>query len=128
MKGNKRIWNISRRYQPSLFDYDRAIARDRRERAIKKVEENARPEWKDIAYESLLKTAGDLNYLIVDEVWKRMPRGYSTHENRAMGAVMRRALADGVISKTEQYRPSAKASSHGAIRSVWKSEIYGGSS
>jgi len=108
--------------QPSLFDYDRERARVSREEGIKKVEEHADPDWKDIAYEAVLRTSRDLDSFIVDEVWKRMPRGFSTHENRAMGAVIRRAVSRGVISKTSEYRPSSKTSSHGAMRVVWKSK------
>jgi len=109
--------------QPSLFDYDRDKARLARESAIKRVGDNAEHDWKDVAYESVLRTASELDSFIVDEVWKRMPKGYSTHENRAMGAIIRKAVSDGVIAKTDQYRPSAKKSSHGAIRSVWRSLI-----
>ena len=107
--------------QPSLFDYDREKARTSREQAIKTAGDHADTDWKEIAYEAVLRTARDLDSFIVDEVWKRMPRGFSTHENRAMGAVIRRAVSKGVISKTSHYIPSTKTSSHGAMRVVWKS-------
>ena len=108
--------------QLNIFDYAESL--NRREMAIAQVDQNAEPEWKDVALKALYEVALTRRTFIVDEIWKEMPDDITTGENRAMGAVVRRGLGRGWIEGTEQYAPSRKVTSHGVPRQVWRSLIY----
>lgn len=57
-----------------------------------------------------------------DDVWARLDRmGTSTHEPRAMGAVMRRAKTAGLCQPTDEYRPSVRPEHHRGPVRVWVS-------
>ena len=88
-----------------------------------RVERNAHEEWKDAALEAVYQAALVNRKFIVDEVWRYMPPDVSTHELRAMGAVMKKAAKAGWIIGTGEYEPSAKVSTHKGLRHVWQSLI-----
>lgn len=49
----------------------------------------------------------------------------ATPDNRALGAVMRRAATDGLIAATNELRPSQRVSLHGSPRRIWRSLVFG---
>lgn len=104
--------------QPTLDD-----ALEARDRALHLVSDHADPEWLAEALEAVYRTAERLPYFHVDSVW--LDAGLTTTvENRAMGAVMRRAARLGWISKTD--RVAASARSHGSGKPIWFSHLFVG--
>lgn len=94
-----------------------------RDNAIEQVDGNAEAEWKDIAYEAVVRTARALPEFISDDVWE-VGELESTREDRALGPVLRRAARDAVAVKTDRVRPSVR--SHLSGKPVWRSLIYRG--
>jgi hypothetical protein len=91
-----------------------------RDEAIQRVDEHADPDWKDHAYDLVVRTAGELYEFTQDDVWDRGLQ--PTRENRALGPVFLRAARAGVCEKTDRVRPSAR--SHGSGKPVWRSLIH----
>lgn len=94
-----------------------------RDEALFNVENAAESDWIELAYQALLLTARTLRWFICDDVWDigGLP---PTRENRALGAVFKRAKRDGVIVMTGDSRPSVR--SHLTGKPVWLSLIYKG--
>ena len=105
------------------FNFDPVRSAQARDEAMVRVERNAHEEWKDVALEAVYQAALVNGKFIVDEVWRYMPPDVSTHELRAMGAVMKKAAKAGWITGTGEYRPSAKVTTHKGLRHVWRSLI-----
>lgn len=62
-----------------------------------------------------------------DDVWARMVDAGGvppTHDNRALGAVMRWAASDGLIAATDRVRPSSRVRLHGSPRRIWRSLVH----
>ena len=98
-----------------------------RDSAMAQVEDRAGEEWNEAALRAVRRTAEQMYELIVDDVWERMPTSVApTHDLRAMGPVMIRALNAGWIAKTETYRHSKKLTSHGVPRRLWRSRLVEG--
>ena len=104
------------------LDFDSEAARKARDRALKTVEENASETWKVRASDAVFDCALKYDLFIVDQVWQQLEEGdMPGNDNRAMGAVMRRAVKEGFIAPTEMYRPSDRVTSHKVPRRIWKS-------
>lgn len=104
----------------TLFDF--LAAEEERDKALARVESHADEEWKKIA----LKVVGDLaanqSELTTDDVWLVLSEhDCATHEPRALGAVMRRAAAVGIIERTDVTRRSIRSTRHRGDVRVWKS-------
>lgn len=105
----------------SLFD-EAGAARDE---ALARVEEHADPDWKDTARRIILaiSAGGEFD---TDHVWKGLAAaGVTTHEPRALGAVMRRLATEGEIRKAGTYRPSTRAECKARPIAVWVRCGYG---
>ena len=107
--------------QPSLFDEPLAIALA--EEAIERVGLNADQLW---AHEAL-KVVGMLSIerhdFTTDDVWEWMNQlhpSMTTHEPRAMGAVMRRASQMRLCVPTERYAKSMRPECHRRPIRVWQ--------
>lgn len=92
-----------------------------RDAALRRVDEHADPEWKDRALAAVRRTCEALPDFVVDDVWSTGGLE-STREDRALGAVMRRAAKLGWMERTDRVRPSVR--SHGSPKPVWKSNLY----
>ena len=103
------------------FDIDSATRA--KQEAITRADDSAHKEWRDAALEAVFLTAFDHSHFIVDEVWPYIGQGYETHELRAMGAVMRKAVKIGWIEPTENFILSSRVTSHRNPRRVWKSRV-----
>lgn len=100
------------------------------EAAIKRAGDHANDRWKIAAMRALIAAASDLDTLTIDDVWERLtPTGHVTHENRAMGAIMKRGAALGYIEATTEHRPLRRVTErrHGRPVRVWRSLIDAGS-
>lgn len=110
--------------QPSIFDAPAAIAA--RDDAIDRADTYADDAWKRAAIASLRRVAQRTELFIVDELWAEMEAahpGLTTHEPRALGAVMLAAQKRGWIEQTDSYAPSSRPSCHRNPRKVWRSKI-----
>lgn len=95
-----------------------------RDAAINAVEVGANETFKQAAYEALCNTALTKPVFLVDDVWMAMGLDApQTHEKRAMGAVILRAVREGVIRKTGQMRPSAQPQCHANPRTEWTAAV-----
>lgn len=90
--------------------------------AINKVQRNADPAWLASAYSVLRDLCARQFYCNSDQVWAALEaRGVSTpHEPRALGAVMRQGVRDGLIEATGEWVPSERAECHGRPIQKWK--------
>lgn len=107
--------------------FDRESARSARDHAIARVERHADDGFNDAALGAIVRVAQRDERFIVDAVWQELARTdaqLSTHERRAMGAVMLRAARENVIAPTEDFRASAQRHCHANPRRVWRSLIW----
>lgn len=105
--------------QHSIFDSGAAAVAT--EDAIDRVDAHADPEWSNRALEAVRRVALRKSSFIVDEVWHEL--GEEPVEPRAMGPVMRRAAAKGLIARTERYQESERVTAHRNPRRIWQSLI-----
>lgn len=92
--------------QPALWD-----------ETIKKAGENANAEWWTQAVRAVQHVAGTRSRFTTDDVWELLDA--STHEHRAMGAVMRHARSMGWCTPSREYQPSTRDVAHGRPVRVW---------
>lgn len=116
----------------SLFDVPASVkttgtkrAQVERDNALGQVDRAADPEWRDDAYDAVVRTARALPEFISDDVWTTGGLT-STKEDRALGPVMVRIARDGIAEKTDRVRPSVR--SHLSGKPVWRSLVYEGAS
>lgn len=97
--------------------FDPVAGEAAKEEAITRVEDHAETSWLAAAWQAVLHvhdSRPDYYRLTSDDVWRAleydgMPE---PHEPRAMGAVMRRAVAEGLLVATPDFRPSDLARNH----------------
>lgn len=87
--------------------------------AILQAAENADQAWADLAFNLLCDWLRTYPTWFCDDFWSVCPE---PREGRALGAVVRKAVAAGLMSKTDVYKPSVR--SHGSPKNVWRSEVY----
>ncbi|MFV8984672.1 hypothetical protein [Serratia fonticola] len=80
--------------------------------------------WAKAAYEVLVKVATLNQEFTPDDIWEAGLEKPS--EARALGGVMRRARAEGLIEKTGRVKPTTQPESHGTDITIWKSNIFTG--
>lgn len=85
-----------------------------KEEAISRVEANASRAWLDEAWMSLRFMCSKFREVTSDLVWIDLHgRGIpDPHEPRAMGPVMRRAVAEGLLRPTSTFEPSEMPQNH----------------
>ena len=106
---------------------DLAHALDAQAEAIARVERNADPDWKARALDAIWGLAFLHPELTSDDVWRVLGEDdATTHEPRALGAMLKKAAGEGWITATDSYRPSARAACHARPVRVWRSLIYRG--
>lgn len=92
-----------------------------RDEALARVEANADVEWKLAAELVVHLLAAQLGTFTSDDVWEGLVDGSaSTHEPRALGAVLKRVAKDGVIAPTDEWRISRRPECHGRPVRVWR--------
>ncbi len=108
--------------QPSLFDEPLAIALA--EEAIKRVGLNANQLWALQALQVVEMLSLTRSDFTTDDVWEWMNQLHptmTTHEPRAMGAVMRKASAKRLCVPTERYVKSLRPECHRRPVPIWQS-------
>lgn len=98
------------------------------EEALARVEQNATDEWLDLAWQTLKKVATENQTFTTDQIWAILDRypNVRTHEPRAMGSIMRKAVKHGWVQKTDRYVSTNRPIAHGKPIAVWQSLAYGG--
>lgn len=94
-----------------------------RDNGIAQAEKNAHEAWKEVALDAIRKTAETRQTFIVDDVWPHV-KDAETHENRAMGALILKAVKEGWIERTDLFSMSYVSRHHCNPRRVWRSLIY----
>lgn len=87
--------------------------------AIQQVEDNADALWLWEAELAVEFVASRNRYFTSDDIWKILET--SPREPRALGAVLRRAQASGVIEPTDTWTQSTRSIAHRRPLRVWKS-------
>jgi hypothetical protein len=123
------VEDILRSYGVPLVHTPHGInaATQARDEAIDRVEKNADPDWAEAAYLACCLVAEDQQFFTTDNVWEKISTAFpqfKTHEPRAMGAVMRRAAKDGVVSPTDEYVRSDRQECHRRPMMRWESLIF----
>ena len=96
-----------------------------KEIAMEQVEENANEEFKRVALKSILSFATNKPYLTANDVWDSLDLlGITTHDNRALGPIFKKAAKDGLIEKTNTTTKSNRCSRHSGDVRVWKSLVF----
>lgn len=89
--------------------------------AIDRVDRNADEEWKREAYEMVCVACSRYTEFTTDTIWSMLARtSLTTHEPRAMGAIMRKAQRDGLIKATGQYTTSTRPECHKRPVMIWE--------
>lgn len=87
----------------------------------------ASPMWGYMAINALKRIATANATLTADDVMHELDGGvFHTRDNRAMGAIMKEAQANGWIRPTDQFVPSTNKRKHQSPTRVWESMIYDG--
>lgn len=109
-----------------LFDPD-AGERAKAE-ALARVEVNADEAWLASAREAVLVTARAVEEFTTDRVWWQLDRWGvpPPREPRAMGAVMRGAVAAGVVRGTDRVVKTSRPEAHKRPIPVWRSLVREG--
>lgn len=112
---------------PRIGEYDARRAAQRAQEGIERAELGAMAhigdDWPLRAYQAV-KIAAERNELfIIDAVWEHVEE---PAEPRAIGGIMRRAMAAGLIEDTGRVEKSARVTAHRNKRTVWKSLVYKG--
>lgn len=125
MTGQLGLFETEAPVEPERGESARDRARRERAEALAQVQRHADEAWRRDAHEALvtyLRTHAEFH---VDDFWAtsglRKPR-----ELRALGPVILKAAAGGLMEKTGRERPSTR--SHLSGKPVWRSLIWAGRS
>ena len=94
---------------------------------LESVYRNADERWKDAAGAAVTSLAKDRQEFTADDVWELIDgTDVGTHENRAMGPVMRAASKAMIIQRTDRTIKTRRPSRNKGDVRVWRSLIYSG--
>lgn len=99
--------------------FDLAEARRARDRAVAAVGDHANDAWMAAARQAALDLAATGSEFTTDDIAQRMPGDVTTHEPRALGAVMQRLSREGAIVPVG-WRGSSSTVCHGRIKRLWR--------
>ena len=90
------------------------------EEAIQQAEAHADKAWLDAARRTVARLAELGIPFTTDAVWEQLDAlDVHTHEPRALGAVMRQAARDGLLTNSGRYVKSTRADCHSRPVPVW---------
>jgi hypothetical protein len=111
----------TKRAKPRSVDAGRAAA----DASIAQVAAAADPTWARLAVLAVVAVATAHEEFTTDDVWTWLEAcSVTTHEPRALGAVMRTKRAKEVATPTERYRPSDRPECHARPVRIWRSKVY----
>jgi len=89
--------------------------------AIGAAGQHADVRWRTLATAAILRLAFQGGSFTTDDVWTVVePFGVTTHDNRALGAVMKAMQRTGLIEATTTFLPSTRAVNHNRPVRVWR--------
>ena len=99
-----------------------------KEDGMARAARNANPLWRAEADRAVLRAARTLPQLTTDDVISLMNPNVSTHENRALGPVMRDAAKANWIEKSTKpnVNCATRKNNHSRPLQVWRSLLYKG--
>ena len=103
--------------------FDPVTAKAVTDEAVERAGAHADAAWLRSALAAVELAARGRSLFTTDDVYEYLEG--STHEPRAMGAVMRKAAAAGLCVATDYYRPSARPAAHQNPKRVWQSLVFG---
>jgi len=77
--------------------------------------------WQLEAIEAVRRLARELCDFTTDEVWERLE--HPPREPRLFGPLMRACERDGIIERTDEFRPSTRQINHGRRQQIWRSRL-----
>jgi len=102
---------------------DRALRA--RDEGMGLVDAHADSEWRHVALGMVYECAAVNRTFTADDVWELIPEYVYTHEPRALGPIMVRAVKEGWIRASGNFQPSKRESRHACPVRVWVSKIHG---
>ena len=109
--------------EPMTFDFDATTAEELKRDGMQRAEDHAEDYWKSAAQSAIRAAACELDLITASDVWDRISPDFATHENRALGALMRKAAQDGWIEATPDWKTTGRAVSHNRPMRVWRSKL-----
>ena len=94
-----------------------------KQEAISRVRDNADQDWRTYALNAVRRIAQQRSEFTTDNVWESLEGWASTHDPRAMGAVMTDAARAGICRKSDRVRPSERKECHRRPIAIWISRI-----
>lgn len=88
--------------------------------ALVRVEAAADADWKKRARLAIRAVAFSGRAFTTDEVWEAIGDDVATRDGRALGPLMREAVADGLIIPTGNYRKSKRTACHQRPVREWR--------
>ena len=94
--------------------------------AVKRVGGNMDPDWRVAALSVIRYICGKIPAFTTDDVWHELQLRHADvpHEPRAMGAIMRIAVKDGLCAATDVYKMSSRAACHRRPLRAWRSLLF----
>lgn len=89
--------------------------------AITDADDHADTEWKAAARRAVRHVADANLYFTTDLIWPLLDGDVTTHERRAMGAIMKWAHREGLIAPTDRFTASTRGVNHAQPLRVWRS-------
>lgn len=99
-----------------------ALATAVKEAAIRRVTRHTDPGWATLAYLAVQRVARERRTFTASDLWlviESRPR-----EPRALAGVLRRAVKNGLIEATGEFRKSGMRVNHDRPQAVWRSLVY----
>ena len=88
--------------------------------ALALVETAADVDWKQRARDAIRTVAFSGRAFTTDDVWDAIGDGVATRDGRALGPLMREAVADGLIEPTGNYIKSRRLACHQRPVREWR--------
>lgn len=92
---------------------------------VNRAARGAGPEWCEAAFSAIERCARTMPDFTTDALW--LGGLEQPEEPRALGSIMRRAAAAGLIEKTDRVRKSDRPVCHRNPKAVWRSLVFGAS-
>jgi len=101
---------------------DLIAATEAKNEALTQVTANADPQWATACYNIIVSIATTTTAFTTDNIWQALHDAAlpTPHEPRVLGAILRQACADGLITPTDTYIPSARVACHARPIRVWR--------
>lgn len=95
------------------------------ETAIAESGYHASQDWRRKALDIVLDLCKLRREFTADDVWEQLAKtGWKTHEPRALGSVMREAVASGFCTGTGRYVVSERKACHRRPVAIWRSLLF----